>query len=191
MLIWGDQITTHEKDVTMNRVISVQGALCKSTSGNYFHEEQNLVPFELNIQRHTEVSFYQVFNPNDVEVVQEVHDVTFGEAQDFVNQHISELNKNKKINNIKISIYRENLDFSGISGYMKLRFRTVVSAGQGSRTGLCTITDGHSKLPIIISVWTNQNQETTAAYLDGTYLTIEGKVHADGEFEIFEIEIEV
>lgn len=93
VLLWGDQITAYESKVTINRVVSVEGALCKSTAGNYFHEEHNLVPFELNIQRHTDVKFYQIFDPNEQAVTHELHDATFDNVQQFIDQDISKFER--------------------------------------------------------------------------------------------------
>lgn len=83
VLLWNDLISTHEKDVTINRVVGVEGALCKSTFGNYFHEEQSLVPFKLNIQRHTAIKFYQTFDPNEAEIGDQIQDATLDDDQDI------------------------------------------------------------------------------------------------------------
>lgn len=57
----------------------------------------------------------------------------------------------------------------------------VVTAGQGLRTGFCTLTDGHWKLPVVVSSWTTTNQDTSVAISEGEKLTMIGTVHIDSK----------
>ena len=77
--------------------------------------------------------------------------MTFDDIKDFVEQNIRKL---IKTSNSTVSNEDKILNFSGIYGFLKLRFETIMSAGQGSRPGPCTITNGFNKVLIIVNVWT-------------------------------------
>lgn len=71
------------------------------------------------------------------------------------------------------------MNFAGISGAVKLSFRTILSPGQGIRTGFATITNGEHKLPISVLRWTQQNLEIAAAMEERNWITVVGKVTTD------------
>lgn len=62
VLLWGDQIQLYIQQIQLRKIVTIDGALCKSCSLSYYKEDNHLVPFEVHIQRHTEVTFGDIFN---------------------------------------------------------------------------------------------------------------------------------
>lgn len=88
-LIWSTLIEQYEKEISLNRVIRIRGALVKRATPNYFQEEQHFVAFEINIQNYTEVEFFQVFGTAELPVAAPIQEVNFDNIAQFANQVIS------------------------------------------------------------------------------------------------------
>lgn len=89
VLLWGEQINVHEKKIVLNRVVRVEAALCKATSGNFNDNERNLIPFDLNVQSYSEIQTFQEFRDDDTsELVEEVIETYFSNITEHVGKVI-------------------------------------------------------------------------------------------------------
>ncbi|XP_016843358.1 uncharacterized protein LOC107981635 [Nasonia vitripennis] len=125
ILIWDDDndlINKYQKDICINRIININGGHCRATKSTKFHQDNNLVPFEILVKENTTIHFlgYHTLKSSATEQVQKVSFDTIHNIEGLVE----------------------------ISGYIRTPFSLIYNRTGLMSYGLSAITDGQKKLTV-------------------------------------------
>ncbi|OXU19605.1 hypothetical protein TSAR_014710 (mitochondrion) [Trichomalopsis sarcophagae] len=127
-LLWGQSlIDIHVSNLIINKKMHLDGAHCKMAILKFNQEQDNFVPFELNIQASTVVNYMGMHEPEEAAAVDlQPEEVTF----ETINRATG---------------------LMAINGFVKMKFISMPSRFENACYGCGSITDGVYKITVNIS----------------------------------------